>query len=411
MASTSSGPAPVLFAHHGRDWIRGSERCLLDLIERLDRTRFRPILWCDAPILAEAARAAGAEVHQSRTTAEAGTTLPLDRAMVRTAVDLVRRHGIRLIHANDINPLPALVVTARSQRVPLVSHLHLIPAEAERRWMLLHQVTLAVGVSRASIAGLLADGMPANRTAVIYNGIDGERLARGSAAGLRAERGIAPEAFVATAVASLIERKGIDTVLRAVAELAARGRDVHLLLCGDGPDEASIRELAETLAISHRVHFLGVREDVGPILRDATDVLVSAARLEAFPLNLLEAGECGLPSVVSDIAPHLEAVIDGVTGRIVATDDPSAFAAALEEFAADPAVRRRMGEAARARVRAEFSFERWLTTFEDTYSALLRRPAGELGWVRGSTWPSVYSGWVRSSVGRRLARFAGSRRR
>ena len=410
MASPSAGPAPILFAHDGQDWIRGSERCLLDLVETIDRSRFRPIVWCNAATLADAARAAGAEVHFAPTTRAVEGALPVDRGLVRVARDLLQRHGVRLVHVNALGPLPALVVASRSERLPILSHLHLIPTEPERRWMLLHQVTLAVGVSRASIAGLIADGMPTQRTTVIYNGVDASRLGEGNASGLRAELGIATSATVATVVASLIERKGIDTVVRAVAATVATGRDLHLIVCGDGEEERALRALASTLGVGDRVHFLGVRRDVGPILRDASDLLVSGARLEAFPLNLLEAGACGLPVVVSDIAPHLEAVHDGATGLVVPTDDPDAFAAALERLADDPALRRRMGEAGRARVAAEFSFARWLADFERTYDALLARPRAALGWVRGSTWPPVYTTWLRNAVGRRVGRLTGAQR-
>ena len=409
MASPPAGPRPVLFVHDGQDWMRGSERCLVDLVASIDRARYRPVVWCNAAALADAARAAGAEVHHAPTIPAVDGAMPVSRALVAAARELIRRHGVRLVHANALGPLPALVVAARAERIPVLSHLHLIPTEPERRWMLLHQVTLAVGVSRASVAGLLADGMPADRTTVIYNGVDAARLSEGSAHGLRAALGIAPEATVVTVVASLIHRKGIDTVVRAVAELAGGGRDVHLLVCGDGDAEPSLRALAATLGVGPRVHFLGARTDVGPILRDATDVLASAARLEAFPLNVLEAGACGLPVVVSDIAPHHEAVRDGHTGLVVPTDDPSAFAAAIGRLAADPTARRRMGIAAHALVDAEFGFARWVAEFEGAYDELLARPPAGLGWLRGSTWPPVYTRWMRSALLRRVARLTGRR--
>lgn len=404
MASPTQGPAPILFVHEGLDWIRGSERCLLDLVERLDRSRYRPIVWCNAPTLARAARAVGAEVHLARTTPVVPGAFPVHRALVRVARGLIARHGVRLIHANALDPLPALVAAARSARIPIATHMHLIPTEPERRWTLAHQVTLAVGVSRASVAGLLQDGMPAERTTVIYNGVDGERLAHGSAAGLRAELGIPAGSTVATVVASLIARKGIDVAIDAVGQAVAAGRDVHLLVCGDGPNEELLRRRAADRGLAGRAHFLGQRTDVGPILRDASDLLVSAARLEAFPLNLLEAGECAVPVVVSDIAPHIEAVEDGVTGFVVPTDDTAAFAAAVIRLADDPELRRRLGAAAQARVRTRFSFARWLADFDAAYTRLLAIPASDHGWVRGSSWPPVYTAWLRSAVARRAGR-------
>lgn len=327
--------------------------------------------------------------------------------MVREARALVRRYGAALIHANDTGPLPALVAAARAERVPLVSHLHLIGTPVERRWVLLHQATLVVGVSRATVEGVLADGMPPERVAVIYNAVDTDRLAQGSARGLRAELGIAPDAAAVAVVASLIPRKGVEVVIDALAHLRGAGRDAHLLVCGDGPDEPALRARAARLGLAAAVHFLGVRADVGAVLRDASDVLASAARLEAFPLNLLEAAACGVPVVVSDIAPHREAVLDGETGVVFPLDDSAAAAAALLALADDPARRRRMGAAARARVAAHFALPGWIAEFERTYAGLLARPRRELGWIGGSTWPPVYTAWLRQSIGRRLGRRAG----
>ena len=404
MADVPGTRQPILFVHFGQEWIRGSERCLLDLVAHLDRARYEPIVWCNATTLAEAARDLGVTVYCAPTSAGSGHVPPLLGRVAWRALVLVRRHRVRLIHANDTTPFPSLIGAARLHRIPLLAHIHLIPTEPERRWSLVHQATLAVGVSEASVVGLLEDGMPAERTTVVYNGVDVERLSQAPPSGLRAELGIAPTALVATVVASLIERKGIDVVLHALARLRADGRDVHVLLCGDGPDEPALRALAAELGVERCAHFLGVRTDVGEILNGASDVLVSAARLEAFALNLLEAGACGVPAVVSDIAPHREAVIDAVTGLIVPTDDSAAFARALARLADDPALRRRLGAGAHAHVAKSYTLTRWLGDMSRIYADLTARPRRTLGFVRGSTWPPGYTAWVRSAITRRLAR-------
>ncbi|CAA9359628.1 MAG: hypothetical protein AVDCRST_MAG40-3393 [uncultured Gemmatimonadaceae bacterium] len=403
MAEPSLAPRPVLFVHYGQDWIRGSERCLLDLVANLDRTRYAPIVWCNAETLAASARAAGATVYHEPTVAGGERTPALVGRVAWRALTLVRRHGVRLIHANDMTPFPSLVGAARLHRIPLLAHMHLIPTEPERRWALLHQATLAVGVSRASVVGLAEDGMPADRITVVHNGVDVDALAAAPPSRVRHELGIAPTALVATVVASLIDRKGIDVVIRALAALRARGRDVHLLLCGDGVEEQKLRALAARLGVADAAHFLGVRADVGAILNGSTDVLVSAARLEAFALNLLEGAACGVPAVVSDIAPHVEGVIDGVTGLVVATDDSAAFAEALARLADDPPLRRTLGDNARARVRSSFTLSRWVRDLDRIYTELMARPRRTLGIVRGSTWPPGYTTWLRSAVTRRLA--------
>jgi glycosyltransferase involved in cell wall biosynthesis len=218
---------------------------------------------------------------------------------------------------------------------------------------------------------------------------------------------------VAAVVASLIPRKAIDVAIEAVAHARAGGTDVHLVVCGNGSEEGALRALAARLGVGSATHFLGGRDDGGAVLRDASDVLVSSARLEAFPLNVLEAGACGLPVIVSDIAPHREAVTHGETGLVVPLDDSVAMGDALAGLARDPERRVALGAAARTRVLARFTLGRWVDEFDATYTRLLAQQPRDLGWIRGSAWPPVYTAWLRSALGRRFSRVtarAGPRR-
>ena len=83
MRAGGARPPAILFAHDGEDWIRGSERCLLDLVARLDRDRFHPVVWCNAPTLSAAA--AGAEVRRAPSSPRLAGAFPVDRALVAAA--------------------------------------------------------------------------------------------------------------------------------------------------------------------------------------------------------------------------------------------------------------------------------------------------------------------------------------
>lgn len=404
--AAAGAPAPVLYVHHGLDWITGSERCMLDLVAHVDRGRHAPIVWCNAPAVAEAATALGATVYLAPEWGDEGRLLPT-RAHLRAAREIVRRHGVRLIHANDTAPLKALVPAAVGARIPVVAHLHLRLTSDERRWSLLHQVSLAIGVSEAAVRGLRADGFPAARTAVIYNGVDRARLARGDARGLRGELGIAPGAVVFGVVGSLIPRKGIDVALEALRRLREGGGDARLLVCGDGPHDAALRAQAGAAGLAGRVHFLGRRPDVGAVLRDAVDVLVSAAREETFGLNLAEAAVFGVPAIASDIEAHAELFADGAEVLLFPADDAGALAAAMAALAADPARRAAVGAAARERAARTFHVERYVSDFEAAYARLLAAPRRVYGWRRAFTWPPAYTDWARSAARKQAARVLG----
>jgi len=76
---------------------------------------------------------------------------------------------------------------------------------------------------------------------------------------------------------------------------------------------------------------------------------------EGVPKTLLEAASCARPVVTTDMPGCREALVDGVTGFLVPVDDDAAVADRLKRLASDPALRRRMGEAARAKALAEFA--------------------------------------------------------
>ena len=393
--------APVLFVHHaGVNWIRGSTRCLLDLLTHIDRGRFSPVVWCNQPVILDAVRALDIPAHQANDWS-GGHPLRPDRAWLTETARLIRQHGIRLIHADEFTQASVLVPAARRARIPLLSQLHQVPTPDERLWSLLHHVDLAVGTTQACLTGLLADGFPPSRAVVIYNGVDPKRLSEGNATDLRARLGIAPSTVVLTLVGSLIHRKAVDVALQAFARMRTNA-SAHLLLCGSGPERKALEDLARTVGIERRTTFLGECAAAGAIMRDATDVLLAPSRDESFGLTLAEAGLFGIPTVASSIPAHAEVL--GDTGLLVPVDDVEALAAAADRMVGDEHLRRRLGKAAKDRVASRFLIHRYVREFEGTYEQLLERPARSYSWRHNVRWPRAYNQWIRNAVGRRLDR-------
>jgi len=412
LTQAPGAPAPVLFTHYGEDWIRGSEQCLVDLLRHLDRDRFRPRVWCNAPTLAAEVRSLGVEVDVSP------FVMLLDRSprpgalrrwlgQVREAGRIVRHHGIRLLHANSAAPNQWLLPVARAGRIPLLVHLH-VPYLARDRFALgLHQASLAVGVTHGCLEGLLEDGMPPERTRTIHNGVDPERLAAGDARELRARLGIPAGSVVLARVGSLIPRKGVDAMLRVFARLRGEGRDVHLLVLGEGPDREKLEALARGLGVAAEAHFLGHVEHLGAVLRDATDVLVSPARLEGFGLTVIEAGLSGVPVVTTDTTGMNEIVSSGRTGRVVPVDDEDALLAAVRELVEEPALRVRYAEALARVVHDRFLVSRYVEDFSRTYQELLADDPARHGWLGAWSPPSVYVRGLARALARRLGPAGG----
>jgi L-malate glycosyltransferase len=390
-------PIPVLFTHYGDQWIRGSEQLLLDLMGEFDPAAVRPIVWTNGVEMAAAARAAG----YPTTLTDFAYYLDYDSpppnpwryaGFVRAGLALVRRHGVRVIHANSAAPVQWLLPVARLARRRMLVHLHSSYLRRARVVLGLRHVDLAVGVSASVLAGLRGDGVPEARLRVIYNGIDTARLDRGgaaadtgdAAAGLRSGLGLAADTPLVAAVGSLIPRKGHDVLLRALALL--RPGSARLAIAGDGPERPALERLAAELGVAGQVAFLGYCADPGPLYR-AADIVALASRGEALPLVLLEAGCLARPVVATAVGGVAEAVADGVTGLLVPPDDPPALAAALARLVGEPATRARMGAAGRERVLARFSIGQMTAGFLEVYRALDHSAPGhasrEASFVKG----------------------------
>ncbi len=153
-------------------------------------------------------------------------------------------------------------------------------------------------------------------------------------------------------VGGLDPRKGMDTLIRALARMG--DREATLRLIGDGSDRAALQALAGELGVAGRVELPGSMpsERVVDELRDAA-VFVIASRMDTSPNVISEAHAMGLPVVGTNVGGIPEMIEEGVDGHVVDRDDAGAFAARLDALLANPAAIRRMGEAGRRKVAVE----------------------------------------------------------
>lgn len=188
--------------------------------------------------------------------------------------------------------------------------------------LLLRQAALAttVTVSELSRAQYLDMGWDKKRTVAIPNGIDDAWFA-----------GAVPEATHSTAmrlgyVGRLAEEKGVDLLLRAMADM----NDATLDVVGDGPEEGALKRQAERLGLGHRVRFLGRRSDVKDFYAQIDALVLPSRTVDPFGMVVAEAMARGIPCVVSDacgIAACLEAA-DGVA--VVRRESATAIAKGVQ---------------------------------------------------------------------------------
>jgi glycosyltransferase involved in cell wall biosynthesis len=218
-----------------------------------------------------------------------------------------------------------------------------------------------VGVPSEKIAGrvgsVIINVSDANRRLAIQRGIGRPgrvlRIWNGIADASQRARPGAPGLPTIVMVARFVPQKNQALLLRAVSGIDC---PLRVLFVGDGPNEPELQEEARQLGIEDRVQFLGSRRDVADILSSA-HIFALPSNWEGFPLSILEAMRAGLPVIASEVGGVAEAVIDGLTGFLVAPDDLETFRSRLLSLLENPAMRARMGRAGRERYEANFTLE------------------------------------------------------
>jgi glycosyltransferase involved in cell wall biosynthesis len=181
--------------------------------------------------------------------------------------------------------------------------------------------------------------------------------------------GLPADAFVVVALGRLVPVKGFDLVIEAMPTLLAAVPSAHVVVIGDGPEEAPLASLTERLGVGARVRLHGPSTDPAAILA-AADVLAAPSRNEGMGRALVEAMALGVPVVGTDVGGIPSVVGGDEAGRLIPPDDVPALAAALIALGRDPAVRAKLAEAARARAEI-FSTAVAEARMLDLYAALI----------------------------------------
>jgi glycosyltransferase involved in cell wall biosynthesis len=342
-------PARVLFVIDELD-IGGTEQQILELVKRLDRRKYVPMVCCFRPgRVSREIEAAGVPVFTLAKRAKLDVRLMagLVRLMRRERVDLVQTY---LFTANTWARLAAILA-----RVPLIvtSERNVDMWEAPfketiGRW--LDRWTYATtGNSRAVKDYLVKKGLRPERVRVIYNGVDPGRFEEPVTPGMtKAELGIAAHHAVVGLLARLEPQKDPSTFLQAAALVVQKLPAVSFLVIGGGRLQPALESEAQRLGLGTRIVFTGPRRDVARLLA-ACDVSVMSSVKEGMSNTIMESMAAGKPMVATRVGGNPELIVEGETGFLVPPRDPAALAEAVERLLEDPALAKSMGLQARAR--------------------------------------------------------------
>jgi glycosyltransferase involved in cell wall biosynthesis len=212
--------------------------------------------------------------------------------------------------------------------------------------------------------------LPLPPVETLHHGLDPAAVAAwGGQDGARAELGIPQDVPLVGSIANFKAAKDHANLLRAAVVVRAALPDVRFLLVGQGPLEPQTRRLAAELGLDGTVIFAGFRSDAHRLAAEF-DVFTLSSAYEGLPIALIEAMALGRPCVATSVGGIPEVVSDGAQGVLVPPRDPDALAGGLLRLLGDPALRARMGVAARERA-DDFDIRKAVHRMEQVYSGLL----------------------------------------
>jgi glycosyltransferase involved in cell wall biosynthesis len=398
----------------------GAEISLVNLLAKLDRNKFYPVVVCPAGgELPRMLRKTGATVENARfrrfkRNVSVFAIIAHLFAYLFTLARLVRlsrRYDAQILHANNTSaqiyaaPVAFLlrrpsVWTVRDM-VPLgfigkvlyrVSRKIIVPSKAVETDILQCAANPGGGNPGTDGSGTCSERQNGrqfsslSKVIKIYNGIDIDEWScsadghegRRSCEDVRREFHVDDVAPLIAMVGQMVPWKGGRNFLEAAKSLIATTPTAKFLIIGEDlfGEHTDYRDelirFCRDANIAGNVIFTGYREDLPRILR-AVDLLVLPSTNEPFGRVLIEAMSLEKPVIATNTGGPCEIVVDGVTGILVPAGDPQALAAGMMRFSKDPQLRERMGRAGRRRVEELFDIRDTARNVEELYNKILSK--------------------------------------
>jgi glycosyltransferase involved in cell wall biosynthesis len=271
-------------------------------------------------------------------------------------------------HSSTDSWLTALALLVMGRPFPVVRTRHIsapVPRNAPTRWLYTRAASRIVTTGEALKKELVErNGYPAQRIDSVPTGMDAARFKPGDRAAARRRLDLPQDKLLIGIVATLRSWKGHRYLIEAMAGLPAT---VELMIVGDGPMRGALEALVNQVAVRERTRFAGNQHDVVPWLQALDIFALPSYANEGVPQGLIQAMLAGLPCVTTHVGSIAELARDAETALVVPPRDVPALRSALQKLVGDPALRTRLGSAARRHCEAGFSYQTMLDKMERIY--------------------------------------------
>lgn len=363
----------------------GGEISLINLLENLDKGRFRAVACVpDEGDASGRIRALGIPVHlfAYRKISNPFNFFATIRS-IRALCAIIEKENIDLVHTNATGGIVVLAgIACRMKKRPLVSHIRLIYSGFFQD---IAQGLLSTKIIMIScrIGRKMSFKFFQRKLSLVYNGVNMARFRQDAARiDLRKDLDIPENAFVCGAAGAYVPGKGFEYLIKAAGILQDAIAGMRMIIVGFQPDERmqyvrTLKDMAEKAGLGRTIRFLGKCEDMAAFFK-AIDVFVFPSLIDPFGRVLIEAMASAKPVVSFDTGGAPEIIADGKTGWLVRPRDHKALAAKISSFQ-NRDTARQFGIAGYERCRQMFDIAMHAQAVQRIYAEVLRD--GSCGYI------------------------------
>jgi len=370
----SRKPFNILYLSSFGTLERGGQNSLLELVSRLDRKWFEPIVMVpEEGDLTERLEDKGIEVIIQRFPPIIKANPFLIILTISRLARIISQKKILLIHSDNVRNTFYAGIVGRIKKVPLVWHIRV----NEGNFLIDHLLSIMVGmIVTVSLEGKKRfSWVKENKIILIHNGVDLYKFHPVIQPAEIAQKVKLEKADILIGeIGEISPRKAQEDLIRAFGMVHKDYKNTKLLLVGSKDKEYYdyLVDLVDRLGVSDSICFLDYRNDMPQII-SAVDIIVLPSLLEGLPRIILEAMSAAKPVVASDIGGSRELVVDGETGYLFSAQDSKALADKLSHLIKNKEKRIMMGKNGRERAIEYFDIKEQVVQIEELYRKLITR--------------------------------------
>ena len=362
----------ILYVDSSQDIYGGGQISLLELLKKIDRTKFEPIV-----LLSEAGKLQKAveQINLDYKILSMPTIKPLGIfSFICTTLKLgwfIRQRQITLVHSNTSRATIYVTLATLISGIPVVWHVRIPHTDGLLDRYLALRSSFIIVVSQAVKKRF--DWLKKGKIKVIYNGVNTKSFSPGPPYDeIMNKFDLKNKNIVIGAVGRISPEKGLEFLISAMEDVIKVYPQAKILIVGEGNTQylLALQAKVDELNLSSNIIFAGFHEDIPEVLR-SIDIFCLPSLTEGFNRTLLEAMACGLPIVATEVGGNVEIIQDGVNGLLVTPGNSGALASAIIALLKDKKKAKNMGIEGRRIVKESFSIETNVRQTEALYKEII----------------------------------------